>query len=189
MVAILLRFGVVRLALFVACLAMTVSPALARGLQCVPYARDVSGIAIRGNAHSWWAQAAGRYARGATPRVGAVLAFPAVAGMRYGHVAMVSAIVSDREVLLDHANWSRRGGIERGVRAIDVSEAGDWSRVRVWYGPIAALGRRAYPTQGFIYRDAPEDRPADAFEHDTLARVATGPSDPRGIYTLVAADF
>ena len=31
-------------------------------LQCVPYARDVSGIQIYGDAHTWWDQAQGRYA-------------------------------------------------------------------------------------------------------------------------------
>ena len=30
-------------------------------LQCVPYARDVTGIDIYGDAHTWWQQAAGRY--------------------------------------------------------------------------------------------------------------------------------
>ena len=33
-------------------------------LQCVPYARQVSGIRIFGDAHTWWGQAEGRYARG-----------------------------------------------------------------------------------------------------------------------------
>ena len=31
-------------------------------LQCVPYARQVSGIRIYGDAHTWWDQAEGRYA-------------------------------------------------------------------------------------------------------------------------------
>ncbi|MBA4049099.1 MAG: CHAP domain-containing protein [Sphingomonas sp.] len=177
---------ITRTAVFLWCILMLASPVLARGLQCVPYARDVSGIAIRGNAFTWWDQAAGRYDRGQAPRVGAVLAFSSVAGMRNGHVAMVSAVVSEREVLLDHANWSRRGGIERGVRAVDVSEAGDWSRVRVWFGPIGGLGRTAYPTKGFIYRDAPEVAPVESTD---IARAATGPSDPRGISTLVAIDL
>jgi surface antigen len=64
---------------------------------------------------------------------------------------MVSQVVSDREVLLTHANWSRPGGIERNVRAIDVSAAGDWSEVKVWYGPNGGLGTSSYPTNGFIY--------------------------------------
>ena len=67
---------------------------------------------------------------------------------------MVSRVVSDREVLLTHANWSYRGGIERDVRAIDVSAANDWSDVRVWYGPIGGLGLRSNPARGFIYPEA-----------------------------------
>jgi len=127
----------------------------AKPLQCAPYARQISGIEIYGNASSWWEQAAGRYLRGHAPRVGSVLAFAPTARMRYGHVAMVSQVISDREIRLTHANWSYRGGIEHDVVAIDVSEAGDWSEVKVWYAPQGGLGITAYPTQGFIYADAP----------------------------------
>jgi hypothetical protein len=132
------------------------APALARGhLQCVPYARQVSGIDIHGNARTWWAQAAGVYDRGQEPRVGAVLAFRPTAAMPYGHVAVVSRIVDDRHLLLDHANWSGPGRIEHAALAEDVSAAGDWSDVRVWYAPAGALGQRVNPTYGFIYADAP----------------------------------
>jgi len=140
-----------RFALVVSCTLMTAVPASAKYLQCVPFAREVSGIDIRGNANTWWGQAAGRYDRGTTPAVGAVMAFKATSRMRVGHVAMVSRIVSEREVLLTHANWSRRGGIERDVRAIDVSPAGDWSEVRVWFAANHDLGTSVNPVQGFIY--------------------------------------
>ncbi|MDP1027501.1 CHAP domain-containing protein [Sphingomonas sp. KR1UV-12] len=132
---------------------MTAAPAAAQFWQCAPYARQISGIEIHGNANTWWGQAEGRYDRGHTPRAGAVLAFEATGRMRVGHVAMVSQVVNDREVLLTHANWSRRGGVETDVRAVDVSEAGDWSRVKVWYGPNHDLGTSSYPTKGFIYAD------------------------------------
>ena len=103
------------------------SPALPPYLQCVPYARRVSGIGIYGDAHTWWGQAAGHYQRGASPRVGAVMAFAPHGKMLLGHVAAVSKIVDSRTVLLRHANWSliggRRGQIEDNVRAIDVSAA------------------------------------------------------------------
>ncbi|MDO7836961.1 CHAP domain-containing protein [Sphingobium sp. HBC34] len=131
-------------------------PAAAGTLQCAPFARQVSGIDIHGNANSWWGQAEGRYDRGHEPRVGAVLAFAASRSMPVGHVAMVSKVVSDREVLLTHANWSYRGGIERDVRAIDVSANNDWTDVRVWYGPIGGLGLRSNPAKGFIYASAPK---------------------------------
>lgn len=170
-----------RFALVVSCALMATTPAVARTLQCVPFARQVSGIQIQGNALTWWDQAAGRYARGQTPQVGAVLAFSATARMRYGHVAMVSRIVSDREVLLTHANWSRPGGIERDVRAIDVSEAGDWSAVRVWFGPMGGLGLTTYPTKGFIYADG---TPQDA-QPTTAPQIAQHASGARGILTLV----
>lgn len=142
-----------RFALVVSCGLMTATAANAQFWQCAPYAREISGIQIHGNANTWWGQAAGRYERGAAPKVGAVLSFRPTSRMRVGHVAMVSQIVSDREVLLTHANWSRRGGIERNVRAIDVSEAGDWSLVKVWYAPQGGLGTSSYPTNGFIYSD------------------------------------
>jgi surface antigen len=154
---VVLKTIAARSALVAACALMTVSPAQAQFWQCAPFARMISGIAIRGNANTWWAQAAGRYLRGSAPKVGAVLAFEATRRMRVGHVAMVSKIVSAREVLLTHANWSRRGGVERFVRAVDVSAAGDWSQVKVWFAPQGGLGTSAYPTKGFIYsgKDAP----------------------------------
>jgi len=140
-----------RFALVVSCVLMTTAPAQARYLQCAPFARELSGIDIRGNANTWWGQAAGRYDRGSAPQIGAVMAFKATHAMPVGHVAMVSHVVSDREVLLTHANWSHRGGIERDVRAVDVSAAGDWSEVRVWFAGVADLGTRSYPLAGFIY--------------------------------------
>ncbi|WP_242416637.1 CHAP domain-containing protein [Sphingomonas panni] len=148
-----MNFGAVaaRFALVVSCALAMVAPAQARFWQCAPYAREISGVEIFGNAHTWWGQAAGKYERGHAPKEGAVLSFAATSKMRLGHVAMVSKVVSDREVLLTHANWSRRGGIERDVRAIDVSAAGDWSEVKVWYGPLGGLGTSAYPANGFIY--------------------------------------
>ncbi|GAA0738861.1 CHAP domain-containing protein [Sphingomonas japonica] len=147
-----------RFALALSLCLMTLAPAQARSWQCAPYAREISSVKIFGNANTWWSQAAGRYERGNIPKVGAVLSFKSSSRMRLGHVAMVSRIVSDREVLLTHANWSRRGGIERDVRAVDVSDAGDWSSVRVWYGPIGDLGTSANPANGFIYGDgAPTD--------------------------------
>ncbi len=123
--------------------------------QCVPIARSLSGIQIRGDAHTWWGQAEGHYGRGNEPKKGAVLAFIPHGGMRLGHVAAVSKIVDDRTILVTHSNWSpingRRGQIERDVKVIDVSEAGDWSVVRVWFAPSQNLGTTAWPVHGFIY--------------------------------------
>lgn len=140
-----------RIALTLSCIVMTAAPAAAQFWQCAPYARAISGVNIHGNANTWWNQAAGKYARGSVPAKGAVLAFASSGRMPIGHVAMVSKVVSDREVLLTHANWSRPGAVETNVRAVDVSAAGDWSAVRVWYGPLGDLGTSANPAKGFIY--------------------------------------
>ncbi|MBC3943395.1 CHAP domain-containing protein [Sphingomonas albertensis] len=193
-----------RFALVVSCGLMTATPAAAQFWQCVTFARSVSGIEIRGNANTWWDQAAGRYERGHSPKAGSVLAFSPTSRMRVGHVAMVSKVVSDREVLLTHANWSRPGAVETNVRAIDVSDAGDWSKVKVWYGPQGDLGTSVYPTKGFIYSGhapagdtldtqpsyqmASATRTVTATQRANAAQLATiqhGPTDPRGIFTLV----
>lgn len=166
-----------RFALVLSCVFGTVQVAEARYLQCAPFAREVSGIDIHGNANTWWSQAAGRYERGQAPVQGAVMAFKAVRSMPVGHVAMVSKIVSDREVLLTHANWSRRGGIERDVRAVDVSPAGDWSQVRVWYAGNRDLGTTVYPLAGFIYSGKAPAQTAPALPTMTIATVAAIPAD------------
>ena len=128
-------------------------------LQCVPYARTVTGIQIRGDAWTWWGQAEGRYARGFAPKVGAVMALRPHRNSHLGHVAAVSRIVDERTILIRHANWSpingRRGQIEDNVRVIDVSSDNDWSQVRVWYAPIQSLGGSVWPVQGFIYPGKP----------------------------------
>ena len=149
------------LALALGLCALLPGAAQARILQCVPYARAVSGIEIHGNAGLWWSKAEGRYQRGAEPRPGAVMAFRPSAAMPLGHVAVVGEIVDERHVLLDHANWSGPGRIERRALAADVSEAGDWSAVRVWWAPDNTLGARENPVFGFIYNEQPVDGGAD----------------------------
>ena len=126
--------------------------------QCVPFARLMSGIQIFGDAHTWWQQAAGKYQTGFTPKAGAVLCFKPTGRMRLGHVAVVSQVLTDRIIQITHANWSiiegARGHVEQNVTVIDVSPAGDWSEVKVWYDPSRDLGSTTYPTFGFIYQDA-----------------------------------
>ena len=148
------------------------SPAAA-ALQCVPYARAQSGIEIRGNAGTWWAQAEGRYNRGAEPRVGAVLVLQPSRAMPIGHVAVVAEIVDDRTVYLNHANWSGPGRIERRALAVDVSENGDWSDVRVWYGPQRSLGIRTNRAFGFIYNEAPGAAPTAVTPRTVIAAADT----------------
>jgi hypothetical protein len=122
-------------------------------LQCAPYARQVAGVVLHGNAGTWWGQADGVYRRGQKPTPGAVLAFKSTGAMRYGHVAVVSKVLDSRHVLLNHANWTGHGDIQRAALAVDVSEAGDWSAVRVWHSGTGTLGIRTNPTYGFIYGD------------------------------------
>lgn len=153
-------------------LVATPAAALNEGLQCVPYARALSGVTIYGDAHTWWGQAEGKYDRGNDPEVGAVLAFPPHGNMRLGHVAAVRRIVDDRTIIISHANWSTIGGvrghIEEDVRAVDVSEANDWSRVRVWYTPNEALGSTEWPVHGFIY---PKKRRSEAEARKAVAML------------------
>ncbi len=122
-------------------------------LQCVPFAREKSGIALVGNAVTWWAKAAGTYERGSRPEVGAVMSFRATGRMNLGHVAVVSRVIDSRNVQIDHANWSSRGAISRNINVIDVSPNNDWTAVRVALAQGNEYGS-VYPTYGFIY-----DRP------------------------------
>lgn len=126
--------------------------------QCVPFARLISGIQIFGDARTWWDQATGKYDKGFTPKAGAVLCFKPTGRMTLGHVAVVTQVLTDRVIQITHANWSMIGGargqIEKDVTVIDVSPAGDWSLVKVWYDPNRDLGATTYPTYGFIYQDA-----------------------------------
>ncbi|MFD2740294.1 CHAP domain-containing protein [Sulfitobacter aestuarii] len=126
-----------------------------RRVWCVPFARNVSGIDIRGDAKTWWPQAQGRFEQGHQPRVGAVMAFRETRRLPLGHVAVVSDIVSPRKVLIDHANW-HRNQVSLGMAVIDVSEGNDWSAVRVESQPDS-FGR-VYPLRGFI--SAPPRRQA-----------------------------
>ena len=122
----------------------------ARGQRvwCVPYARNLSGINIRGNAKDWWGLALNAYERGDDPAVGSVMSFRATRGMSLGHVAVVADVVTDREIVVNHANWNRnRVSLKMGV--IDVSKNNDWSLVRVESRP-GQYGK-PYPVNGFIY--------------------------------------
>lgn len=170
--------------------------------QCAAFARQFSGIEIRGDAWTWWSLADGRYAKGQRPRVGAVMSFTPSGNMRLGHVATVTQVLGTREIAVTHANWSpingTRGQIERDVLIRDVSGNNDWSRVRVWYAPIGDLGTTAWPVDGFIYQtstprfaepkvqyaSAPVPEPARIIPRLSYARLDTlivGEAPPRGL--------
>lgn len=116
--------------------------------QCVPYARGLSGIDIRGNANTWWAQAAGQYPRSSTPAVGSVIVINSAG---FGHVAVVTRIVSDRVVLVDHANWHGREEVAVDVPVRDVSDDNSWSQVNVWWLDTNQWGSKVYTVEGFIH--------------------------------------
>ena len=113
---------------------------------------------IFGDAWTWWEKATGKYDEGQAPKPGAVLVFRSQGKMKLGHVAVVSQVITDRYIQVTHANWSpvegHRGRVEENVNVMDVSDKGDWSKVKVWYGPLNDLGTTVYSTYGFIYQAA-----------------------------------
>jgi hypothetical protein len=122
-------------------------------LSCVPFARALSGVALRGDAHAWWQAAAGRYDRAATPSPGAVLVLARSRALPQGHLAVVLRATDARSIEVAHANWGRgrdKGRVETGVPIVDVSPANDWSLVRVWYEPVGGLGTGVHAAHGFI---------------------------------------
>lgn len=119
-------------------------------MQCVPYAREHSGVVIYGDAYTWWDKAAGKFARTATPSEGAVMVLYNYAGPNRGHVAVVRALVDSRTIKIDHANWLDDGAIYVDNPVRDVSAANDWSQVRVFNLRTGAWGSHIYPVQGFI---------------------------------------
>lgn len=119
--------------------------------ECVPYARSVSGVAIYGDAVTWWSQAEGRYPRSAHPAEGSVLVLRGWNDDKRGHVAVVRSLISSRMIRVDHANWLGGGEVSLNVPVIDVSANNDWSEVRVWNITEGYWGGRIYQAQGFVY--------------------------------------
>jgi hypothetical protein len=119
-------------------------------LQCVPYAREHSGVNIHGDAYTWWDKAAGVYARGDTPIVGNVMVLNGYAGRHRAHVAVVRRIVNSRKILIDHANWLDDGAVYVNDPVIDVSDNNDWTAVKVWNIRSGSWGTKVYKVQGFI---------------------------------------
>ncbi|MEI9932597.1 MAG: CHAP domain-containing protein [Rhizomicrobium sp.] len=72
------------------------------------------------------------YGRAPSPSENAVMVFAATRSMRKGHVAVVTKLVSDRQIVVDHANWMRDGRVYLNMPVMDVSPGNDWSQVRVW---------------------------------------------------------
>jgi surface antigen len=126
----------------------------AQALNCVQFVRATTDFDLAGNAWQWWEHAAGFYQRGPEPHTRSVLVFKQTQHMRAGHVAIVSRVLDQHTILLDHANWGYgrgpKGQVDRGISAIDCSERGDWSAVCVYNKKFGVYGA-PYPTYGFIY--------------------------------------
>jgi len=125
-------------------------------LQCVPYVRAHSEIALRGDAYTWWDQAAGRYARTNSPAPGSVMVLHDYAGSERAHLAVVRAVSGPRDIRVDHANWLNDGAVYVDDPVRDVSLDNDWSEVRVYNLRTGAWGTKDYPVQGFIAPDSPD---------------------------------
>lgn len=125
--------------------------------DCVRTVRALSDFTIRGDAWTWWNNAAGEHARDNRPQVGSVLVFKRTSHMGRGHVSLVSGVVDKRTVQVDHT-WIAGRGVKRGMEVVDVSPNNDWSAVRVWHGPTDQLGQRVYPTYGFILPEGAQPR-------------------------------
>lgn len=135
-------------------------------VECVPFARALSGVRLTGAAADWWWAADGRYARSYTPEVGAVLVLQRTGRLPSGHVAVVSRVVSRRQVLVTQANWVHHR-VTEDQPVIDVSPGGDWSAVRVWWPPSGQMGMTEYPAYGFI-------RAARPTSHDSISAGVAG---------------
>lgn len=125
-------------------------------ISCVPYARQVSGIQISGDAYTWWNNAPPRYQRGQIPQPGSVLVLDRTSKMSSGHVATVKRVIDARHITVDHSNWGNNSGrrkvIYHAMPVEDISPANDWTSVKFWNYEMGVYGF-PYKAKGFIYRN------------------------------------
>lgn len=90
-------------------LILVFAPVPVFALECVDYCINNGWQDFRGlvYAKNWYGAAEGKgYKTGSTPVVGAVLVWKSWDNNQAGHVAIVSSIVSDSEITVNHANWA-----------------------------------------------------------------------------------
>lgn len=131
------------------CLVAATLPGVAMAKDCVRAVRSMSDFTIQGDAWTWWQHSEGTYEHDVRPQAGSVLVFKRTGQLGRGHVSLVSNVIDNRTIEVDHT-WLRSGQIRRGMTVIDVSPSNDWSEVRVWNEPTDQLGTRTYPTYGFV---------------------------------------
>jgi CHAP domain-containing protein len=129
-------------------------------VECAPFARALSGVRLSGDAADWWPQANQRYARTARPAIGSVLVLRRSGRLPSGHVAVVSQVLGQRQILVTQANWVPHR-VSQDQPVVDTSSANDWSLVKIWWPPSGEMGNTAYPAFGFI-------RPERPATHDQL---------------------
>jgi hypothetical protein len=132
---------------------MAASPSVETPLHrlfCVEYARMRSGLSVFGDARHWWDRAKNIYARVSHPVEEAVMVFSGSKRLKRGHVAVVTEIVSPRQIIVDQANWENQGEIDHATPVLDVSRNNDWSQVRVWDIRSGTFGAHVYAISGFI---------------------------------------
>jgi hypothetical protein len=135
-------------------------------VECAPFARALTGISLSGEAADWWRQAEGRYSRTQRPEVGSLLVLRRSGRLPNGHVAVVTQVLSRRQIMVTQANWVHHR-VTEDQPVIDVSGNGDWTTVRVWWPPSRQMGVIDYPAFGFI-------RPDHPIGHDRLMAATPG---------------
>ena len=76
------------------------------GVECAPFARALTGVTAVGRrgrlvGRSGWAD----YTRSQTPEIGSLLILRRSGRLPSGHVAVVSQVLSRRQILVTQANW------------------------------------------------------------------------------------
>ena len=113
-----------------ACVAVA-GPAQRRPIaECLHVARTLLSRA----AADWWQEAEWRYRRSQVPEAGSVLVFRRTSRLPSGHISVVSRVLSERQILVTHANWLR-DHVSEDAPVVDVSPDNDWTLVRVWWPP------------------------------------------------------
>jgi hypothetical protein len=135
------------------------APSRADGLppptQCALFAREFTGINIRGDAWSWWNLATTQqYPHSDVPKAETILVLRATPQLKLGHVGIVKKVIGPREILITHANWGNDDPTRRIVHdstaVVDVSPDNDWTQLRFFNAPAHAFGK-VYAAYGFIY--------------------------------------